>query len=225
MNTNTNLCLLHFHAKLTNTSRAYFSLRQDNSHALFEAAFKGQEACVRALIAANADLMMVNKLGWTALHAAGYNGYASICRILVDEGASLTIVNSAGKTPLEMARAKGNVECEAIIEAPEESAIKVITGTAPRGFRFAVTKAAGEQAPLGLDRQIYDAANKGKHDELLDLCQEWAGHAVIDTFESRVSLKHDRECICFLTYSQTFKLIYANARARLYIASSLVGMP
>jgi len=69
----------------------------------------------------------------------------------------------------------------------EGTAAAVIAGTAPRGFRFAVTKAAEEQAPPDLDKQIYDAAREGKIDELLDLCQEWAGHPVIDAYKNNVS--------------------------------------
>jgi len=58
-----------------------------------------------------------------------------------------------------------------------------IVAALPRGFRFAVTKAADERAPRGVDKQIYEAAKKGKLDELLGLCQEWAGHAVIDSYQ------------------------------------------
>jgi len=38
-----------------------------------------------------------------------------------------------------------------------------------------------------LDKQIYDAAEGGKLDKLLGLCQEWAGHAVIDAYKEWVS--------------------------------------
>jgi len=172
-------------------------------NALLKAAHDGHEACVRVLIAAQANVAVLNHVGSTSLHLATYKDHASICRILVDEGASLTIVNRAGKTPLEMAQAKGNVECEAILAAPEELATKVITGTATRGFRFAVTKAAGEQAPPGLDKQIYDAAGEGKHDELLGICQEWAGHAVIDAYKDMVSQYKNANIPNSLTHQTT----------------------
>jgi len=70
------------------------------------------------------------------------------------------------------------------------------------GFRFSVAKAVNEQAPPGLDKQIYDAADKGKLDELLGLCQQWAGHAVIDAYKNKVI--HDTNTntnICLLFYS------------------------
>jgi hypothetical protein len=65
--------------------------------------------------------------------------------------------------------------------------MEALAGRPPRGFRFAVTKAADEQAPPGLDKQIYDAAVRGKLDELLGLCREWAGHVVIDAYKDPVS--------------------------------------
>jgi len=73
-----------------------------------------------------------------------------------------------------------------------------------RGFRFAVTKATNERAPRGLDKQIYDAADNENLDELLGLCQEWAGHAVIDAYEDEVSQDTNTNTntnIRLLTYS------------------------
>jgi len=61
--------------------------------------------------------------------------------------------------------------------------MEALAGRPPIGFRFAVTKAAEEQAPLGIDKQIFIAAVEGNLDELLCLCQEWAGHQVIDAFK------------------------------------------
>ena len=84
------------------------------------AAIYGRDICVRVLIAANADMAYASRNGWTALHCAAYWDHASTCRVLVDEEALLIIVRSKrhrGKTPLELARAQGNAECVAILEA------------------------------------------------------------------------------------------------------------
>jgi len=72
--------------------------------------------------------------------------------------------------------------------ASAEEVAAVIAGTAPRGFRFAVTKAADVRAPPGLDKQIYEAAWNGKKNDLLNLCLDWAGHPVIDKYKNNVSL-------------------------------------
>jgi ankyrin repeat protein len=113
------------------------------------------------LIAAKADLAYANYHGMTALHHAVYYSRASICRVLVDEGASLTAIDRAGQTPLESAKAPGNAECVAILEAagavlpPAVAAAYAFVDehvATTRGFRFAVTKAADEQAPPGLDK-------------------------------------------------------------------------
>jgi len=80
---------------------------------------------------------------------------------------------------------------------------EALAGRPPRGFRFAVTKAADEQAPDGVDRQIWNAAYKGKIDELLGLCQEWAGHTVIDADKEYVVSQdtNTNTNICLLNYS------------------------
>jgi len=91
---------------------------------LIVAAMKGHEACVCVLIAAKADMAYEDIHGWTALHLAAYNNRASICHMLVDEGASLTAVNRYGQTPLELAKARGNAECVAILEAAEAAVLK-----------------------------------------------------------------------------------------------------
>jgi hypothetical protein len=81
---------------------------------------------------------------------------------------------------------------------------EALEGRPPIGFRFAVTKAADEQAPRGLDKQIWDAARNGKLDELLGLCQQWAGHKVIDSAKDMVSQDTNTNTntnICLLTYS------------------------
>ena len=177
------------------------------------AAENGHKACVRLLIAAKADLAYANWYGWTALHQAAYNDRASICRALIDEGASLTAVDRDRKTPLKLAKAQGNAECAVILEAagavlpPALAAAYAFVDehiATTKGFRFAVTKAADEQAPNGVDFQIYNAARTGKLDVLLCLCQEWAGHKVIDAYKNDVSQDTNTTTntnICLLTYS------------------------
>ena len=83
---------------------------------------------------------------------------------------------------------------------------EALAGRLPIGFRFAVIKAADEQAPPGLDKHIYDAAKGGKLDKLLGLCREWAGHAVIDAYKYIDGVSQDTNTntitkICLLAYS------------------------
>jgi len=171
-------------------------LNLGDKNALIWAAKEGHEACVRVLIAAKANVASRDRNYTTALHWAVIGGSASICRVLLEEGASFTAVNHDGKTPLEVAKAQGNAECAVILEAAGAVLPPALVAAyafvdeqiaTTRGFRFAATKAADKQAPPGLDRQIYDAAEQGNLDELLGLCQEWAGHAVIDAYKDKVS--------------------------------------
>jgi len=146
----------------------------------------------------NAYIAFPSKNGNTKWHTS--EKPASSCemsRVLIEEGALLTAVDADGNTPLEivklrgeafpdyvtMLEAAGAVLPEAVAAAYAFVAEHIAT---TRGFRFAVTKAADEEAPPGLDKQIYDAAARGKLDELLGLCQEWAGHAVIDAYIDEV---------------------------------------
>jgi len=165
-------------------------------NALLIAAVRRRKECVRVLIAARADVNWTNRYGWTALHCAALKGCAPICRLLIDEGALLTAVtNDGGHTPLELAKEQGKGECVAILQAagavlpPAAAAAHVVVEhiATTRGYRFADTEVADEQAPPdGVDKQIYDAAGQGKLIELLDLCQQWAGHPVIDAYRDVV---------------------------------------
>jgi len=100
-----------------------------------------------------------------------------------------TVIGGGGgdaEEVLEAAAGRGGGASTPRQAASAEEVEAVIAGTARRGFRFAVTKAADEQAPPGLDKQIFEAAKEGKIDELLGLCREWAGHPVIDAYKEDV---------------------------------------
>jgi len=179
------------------------------------------------LIAADANVAHANSNRSTALHSAASSGCTSICRVLVDEGASPTAVNSDGNTPLEIAKEKGHAECVAILEVAVAAAVVTAAAYAffdehiatTIGFRFAITKAAEEQAPHGLDKQIFDAAWQGKLDVLLGLCKEWAGHAVIDSYrcmkievKSIRERKHKHTFTCSLTHQTNASWSFLNCK-------------
>jgi len=81
------------------------------------AASHGHDACVRVLIAAQADVAYADSDGRTALHYAAHNDCASTCRVLIDEGASLTAVSCYGETPLDEAKEFSKAKCVAVLEA------------------------------------------------------------------------------------------------------------
>jgi len=144
------------------------------------------------LIAAKANVVLKDSYDMTALHRAAVSGKTSMCRMLIDEGALLTAMDFRGQTPLELAIKRGNTTCVAILEAEAAEALAAAYAfvdehiATTRGFGFAVTKAADEQAPLYVKKHIFNAAEQGKLDKLLGLCQEWAGHEVIDAFDNEV---------------------------------------
>jgi len=165
---------------------------KDDATALIHAA-NGREASLRLLIAAKADLTARTNDGLTALHLAASINNASICRVLVDEGASLTATNNDGQTPYEMAKNSSKAEAVAVLEAPtaaciaaaEVRAVATVASMATR-FRFPVTKAADAKMRWRLERQFYKAAEANELARLLELCQEWAGHRIVN--EKWVSL-------------------------------------
>jgi len=95
---------------------------------LIVAANIGHEDCVRVLIAAKAGVDYVDNYGWTALHWAAFCNHASTCRVLINEGASLSAVDINDETPLTSAKARGNAECVAILEAAAAAAAATLGG-------------------------------------------------------------------------------------------------
>ena len=72
--------------------------------ALHYAAQCGQTQCVRLLLAANAELDVVEKRKkWTALMKAAQRGHAPVMALLVEAGASTTIADPLGENALMLA--------------------------------------------------------------------------------------------------------------------------
>ena len=89
--------------------------------ALIAAAHLGHAGVVRRLIEAGAPLDHVNNLHWTAviesivLGDGGPRHQASL-QALIDAGANLQLADREGRTPLQLARARGYVEMERMLE-------------------------------------------------------------------------------------------------------------
>ncbi|MDB5988623.1 MAG: hypothetical protein JWQ10_26 [Herbaspirillum sp.] len=81
-------------------------LAKNGDNALMIAAYKGNVAAVKALIAKEAE---VNKHGWTALHYAAAVGNDEIVKILLDESAYIDAESPNSTTPLMMAARGGHV--------------------------------------------------------------------------------------------------------------------
>jgi ankyrin repeat protein len=79
---------------------------KNGDNALMIAAYKGNVAAVKALIAKEAE---VNKQGWTALHYAATIGNDEIVKILLDESAYIDAESPNSTTPLMMAARGGHV--------------------------------------------------------------------------------------------------------------------
>lgn len=74
--------------------------------ALMIAAYKGNAAAVKALIAKEVE---VNQTGWTALHYAATVGNNEIVKILLEESAYIDAESPDGTTPLMMAARNGHI--------------------------------------------------------------------------------------------------------------------
>jgi uncharacterized protein len=92
---------------LVNAPSVDLEVRAKNGdNALMIAAYKGNVAAVKALIAKEAE---VNKPGWTALHYAATVGNDEIVKILLDESAYIDAESPNSTTPLMMAARGGHV--------------------------------------------------------------------------------------------------------------------
>ena len=84
------------------------------------AAFVDNAAAARSLLAAGADPDVVARASFarvTPLGTAAFSGANEVVRVLLEHGADPTITGEAGGTPLDTARANGNAELVAMLEA------------------------------------------------------------------------------------------------------------
>jgi ankyrin repeat protein len=89
----------------------------DGNTALMMAAYKRDEASVRALLAKGAK---VNGTGWTALHYAAASGDTTIAQLLIANGAKLDALSpraSGAFTPLMMAVREGQADVTRLLLA------------------------------------------------------------------------------------------------------------
>jgi len=137
----------------------------DYGSPLYEAAWRGKNASVAALIALGAD---VNKPG--LLHAAASNNHLQIVRQLFAAGADPSQVNQQGKTAYEVAKAQGHVAVVRVFETtnagsrlpPQNHPDSLSPGeelafSASRHFeykpRLSLSKLGGEAAQAGSCRR------------------------------------------------------------------------
>lgn len=102
-------------------------LRSTNRYggtALIPAAERGHVETVRTLIEAGVAVDHVNRLGWTALLEAvilgdGGERHQQIVALLLKAGAQVNLADAQGVTPLQHARAKGQRQVAALLEAAQ----------------------------------------------------------------------------------------------------------
>lgn len=70
--------------------------------ALHVAAFKGQEAIARLLLANGTSVHWIDDFGWTPLHRAAGAGQIPIMQLFLDQGADLSAVTALGSTLLQV---------------------------------------------------------------------------------------------------------------------------
>ncbi len=101
--------------------------------ALMIAARQGCLECVRALVAAKADVNQTSVEGGTSLMVAVQNGYSDIAMFLLDHSANLNQANAKGWTPLYLAVKNRNQESTAIPGPSTDGVLDLIKTMLDRG--------------------------------------------------------------------------------------------
>jgi ankyrin repeat protein len=81
------------------------------------AAYGGDEAQVRQLLAAGTDVDVRLAKGSTPLHLAAYRGHSGVVRLLLAHGAAVNARTRDGVTPLDWAQHNGHTETVALLKA------------------------------------------------------------------------------------------------------------
>ncbi|AGE59088.1 ankyrin repeat PH and SEC7 domain containing protein [Paramecium bursaria Chlorella virus OR0704.2.2] len=92
-----------------NASIACFAGCMAKGAPLHHAAREGCHECVKALVAAGADVRSEDVDGWTPLRVAADNGYPEIVRLLLEHGADVRSEDVNGWTPLRVAASEGHL--------------------------------------------------------------------------------------------------------------------
>ena len=83
---------------------------------ILQASMMGDEEDIKIMLAADEDVNVQNKEGYTSLLLAAYYNHPNIIRILLESGANRYAKNMLGKTALQIATEKGHDECLAILK-------------------------------------------------------------------------------------------------------------
>lgn len=72
---------------------------------------------VAAALAANPDVNIRGRGGYTAMHAAAENGHLEVIRFLADRGADINPQVESGETPLDLAMLAGQAAAVALLRS------------------------------------------------------------------------------------------------------------
>ena len=98
-----------------------------------DAAQRGDEDAVRALLDQGADVQTAHTDGMTALHWAAQRGHVEMAEVLIYAGANLDAVTRIGHhTPLHVASRSGHAEVvRVLLEAGSDATTQTSSGTTP----------------------------------------------------------------------------------------------
>lgn len=126
------------------------SYPDDPTQDLRIAAMLGDEAKVRACLAAKADLEALDLQGKTALVSAILRGQVTVARLLLDAGARVTEAEDAGIGPLDAAATRGSTELLTLIL--DRLPVEGRQGVLDRALLASAEEGQVEAARLLLDR-------------------------------------------------------------------------
>ncbi len=142
--------------------RGSVSSSSSSSHGipLHVAAFQGNADCVRALIAAGADVNFQNEWGRVALHVAAYNGHADCVRALIDAGAGVNLQNKYGEAALHAASLSAKLTIDAGHLRCLKNCIKLLLSAGAVGDLGPVTDALNQALVVKLQAIVDECARE-----------------------------------------------------------------
>ncbi len=131
----------------------YRPMYQPNMYTLHEAAARGDECMIKALLPDHSDVDQLDDKGLSPLHLAIINNHSGVVKLLLSAGAGVLKKNRQGWTPLQLATFNGCQEIAQLIK-DQMTRQRMLTLACARHARLGVSSKASD-LPEYIFNEIY----------------------------------------------------------------------